>query len=202
MRRRSATTWSAATSASRPSRNWLAGSPGSMPQPNPAPRSPLAVPSRRSPENARENFEQSAAQVGVTLSKSTLDRLKLRTEAALAHLRDIIEDRARRGIPRDTHGDLRLDHVYWFPERNPPGDWIVVDCIEFDERFRYADPIADIAFLAMELTLEGRGDLAESFVDAYLRASGDEEGRSLLPFYMAYRAAVRGKVEGMKLAQS
>ena len=151
--------------------------------------------------NARENFEQSAPQVGVTLSKSTLDRLKVRTEAALAHLRSIIEDRALRGIPRDTHGDLRLDHVYWFPERNPPGDWIMVDCIEFDERFRYADPVADVAFLAMELTLLGRDDLAGSFVDAYLRASGDEQGRSLLSFYQAYRAAVRGKVEGMKLAQ-
>ena len=83
-----------------------------------------------------------------------------------------------RGVPRDTHGDLRLDHVYWFPDRDPPGDWVVVDCIEFDERFRYADPVADIAFLAMELTLEGRGDLAGSFVDAYLGASAGR-GRPL-----------------------
>ena len=85
---------------------------------------------------------------------------------------------------------------------DPPGDWVVVDCIEFDARFRHADPIADIAFLAMELTLEGRGDLAGAFVEAYLRASGDAEGRELLPFYRAYRAAVRGKVEGMKLARA
>ncbi len=56
--------------------------------------------------NARENFEQATPQVGVTLSNSTLDRLKLRTETALARLRGIIEDRAQRGIPRDTHGDL------------------------------------------------------------------------------------------------
>ena len=68
--------------------------------------------------NARENFEQATPQVGVTLSNSTLDRLKLRTETTLASLRGIIEDRAQRGIPRDTHGDLRLDHVYWFPERD------------------------------------------------------------------------------------
>ena len=32
-------------------------------------------------------------------------------------------------------------------------------------------------------------------------ASGDAEGRALLPFYTAYRAAVRGKVEGLKLAE-
>ena len=73
---------------------------------------------------------------------------------------------------------------------------VIVDCIEFNERFRCADPIADMAFLAMDLTLHGRRDLARAFVDAYIRASGDPEGRALLPFYTAYRAAVRGKVEG------
>jgi predicted kinase len=151
--------------------------------------------------NARENLDESALQVGVTLSQFTLDRLRDRTEAALSRLALLIEDRARRGIPRDTHGDLRLDHVYWFPDRDSPGNWIAVDCIEFDRRFRHADPMADIAFLAMELLLEGRGDLARSFAEAYVRASGDEEGRALLPFYRAYRAAVRGKVEGMKLTE-
>jgi aminoglycoside phosphotransferase family enzyme/predicted kinase len=151
--------------------------------------------------NALENFEQSAGHVGATLSASTFERLKSLTEAALAAFRDIIEGRASQGLPRDTHGDLRLDHVYWFPERQEPDDWLVIDCIEFNDRFRHADPIAELAFLAMELMLEGHRDLADRFVEAYLRASGDEQGRLLLPFYRAYRAAVRGKVEGMKLGE-
>jgi uncharacterized protein len=151
--------------------------------------------------NARENFEQAQAQLEVTVSRATLEKLKRRTETELARLAGLIEGRARRGVPRDTHGDLRLDHVYWFPDRRPPDDWIAVDCIEFAARFRYADPIADVAFLAMELTLEGRGDLAHAFVDAYLDAAGDHEGLLLLPFYRSYRAAVRGKVNGMKLAE-
>lgn len=150
--------------------------------------------------NTRENLVPAAAQVGVTLSRSTLDRLGERTEASLARLRDLIEARAASGIPRDTHGDLRLDHVYWFPDHRPPGDWVVVDCIEFGARYRYADPISDIAFLAMELEVEGRSDLARAFVAEYLRAAGDAEGGELLPFYRAYRAAVRGKVEGLKAA--
>jgi aminoglycoside phosphotransferase family enzyme/predicted kinase len=152
--------------------------------------------------NARENFEQAAPQAGVTLSRAVLDRLKVRTESALARLRGVIEDRAARGVARDTHGDLRLDHVYWFPERTRPNDWVVVDCIEFADRFRHADPVADVAFLAMELTHSGRDDLAAAFSEGYLRASGDGQGGALLPFYKAYRAAVRGKVEGMKLAES
>jgi aminoglycoside phosphotransferase family enzyme/predicted kinase len=151
--------------------------------------------------NARENLDQSEGQVGTTLSRATMNRLRTRTELVLDQLGAVIEDRARRGIPRDTHGDLRLDHVYWFPDQEPPADWVVVDCIEFDERFRHADPIADIAFLAMELMLEHKSGLAQSLVEAYLRASADQEGRSLLPFYRSYRAAVRGKVEGLKLSQ-
>jgi aminoglycoside phosphotransferase family enzyme/predicted kinase len=151
--------------------------------------------------NARENLDQSASQVGVTLSRATLDRLRDRIDASLGRLRDLIEARAAGGVPRDTHGDLRLEHVYWFPDRRPPGDWVVVDCIEFNARYRHADPIADIAFLAMELEVEGRSDLAGGFIREYLRAAGDADGGRLLPFYRAYRAAVRGKVEGMKLAE-
>ena len=104
-------------------------------------------------------------------------------------------------MPRDTHGDLHLDHVYLFPDRAPPADLVIIDCIEFNERFRFADPVADMAFLVMDLAFHGRRDLARAFADAYFRASGDEEGRALLPFYTAYRAAVRGKVEGMELAE-
>jgi aminoglycoside phosphotransferase family enzyme len=113
----------------------------------------------------------------------------------------IIEARALRGVPRDTHGDLHLDHVYHFPDRAAPDDLIAIDCIEFADRFRHADPIADAAFLAMDLACRGRRDLADAFVASYLRASGDAEGAALFPFYIAYRAAVRAKVEGMELRE-
>jgi aminoglycoside phosphotransferase family enzyme/predicted kinase len=152
--------------------------------------------------NARENFEQSVPQVGVTVSRAVFDRLRVLTESALKRHRPLIEARANRGVPRDTHGDLHLDHVYLFPDRPPPADLVIIDCIEFNERFRFADPVADAAFLVMDLTVRGRRDLAGAFADAYFRASGDEEGRALLPFYIAYRAAVRGKVEGFKLAEA
>jgi aminoglycoside phosphotransferase family enzyme/predicted kinase len=148
--------------------------------------------------NARENFEESAAQVGTTVSLAVFERLRARTEAALERHRDTIDARAARGVPRDTHGDLRLDHVYLFPGRAAPSDLVIIDAIEFNERFRHADPVADMAFLVMELEAIGRRDLATSFADAYFRASGDAEGRVLLPFYTSYRAAVRGKVEGVK----
>jgi aminoglycoside phosphotransferase family enzyme/predicted kinase len=152
--------------------------------------------------NARENLEQARSQVGIALSRAVFDRLQVLTEQTLMRLRPLIEDRARRGVPRDTHGDLHLDHVYLFPERPPPNDLVIIDCIEFNERFRYADPVSDMAFLVMDLRWHGRADLAGVFTDAYFQARGDEEGRALLPFYTAYRAAVRGKVEGMEFSET
>jgi aminoglycoside phosphotransferase family enzyme/predicted kinase len=149
--------------------------------------------------NTRENFEQSAALVGHTISRVVAERLQALTEASLARLRPLIDGRAARGMIRDTHGDLHVDHVYLFPEKVPPEDLVIVDCIEFNERFRYADPVADMAFLVMDLAFHGRRDLARTFAEAYFQATGDAHGRALLPFYTAYRAAVRGKVEGLEL---
>src|SRR5205823_13363119 len=126
--------------------------------------------------NARENFEQSRPEVGVTVSRAVFDRLTSLTEKALRELGPLMESRADRGVPRDTHGDLHLDHVYHFPDRAPPDDLIAIDCIEFADRFRHADPIADAAFLAMDLAFRGRRDLSDCFVANYLRASGDSEG--------------------------
>jgi hypothetical protein len=152
--------------------------------------------------NARENFKQSEPQIGATISLPVFQRVQSLTEAALSRLQTLMDSRAQRGIPRDTHGDLHLDHVYFFPERQPPFDLIIVDCIEFNERFRFGDPVSDMAFLVMDLVFHGRRDLARSFADSYFRSSGDEEGRTLLAYYTAYRAAVRGKVEGLKSAET
>jgi aminoglycoside phosphotransferase family enzyme/predicted kinase len=148
--------------------------------------------------NARENFDQSASQVGTALDRAVFERLRTLTEQALDRNRILIEARADRGVPLDTHGDLRLGHVYFFPERGPPEDLVIVDCIEFDDRYRHADPVADMAFLALDFSRYNRRDLGRVFADSYFRASGDAEGRTLLSFYAAYRAAVRGKVEGLK----
>jgi aminoglycoside phosphotransferase family enzyme/predicted kinase len=149
----------------------------------------------------RDIFDQAAPRVGATVSPSVFARARALTDESLSRLRPLVESRAARGMTRDCHGDLHLDHVYFFPEQEPPDDLVIIDCIEFNERFRFIDPVADMAFPAMDLAFNGRRDLGRAFADAYFRASGDEEGRALLPLYTAYRAAVRGTVEGLLLAE-
>ncbi len=95
------------------------------------------------------------------------DRLQALTESELDRQRPLIESRAARGVPCDTHGDLRLGHVYLLGERKPPGDLVVIDCIEFNDEYRFADPVADMAFLVMGFKQQRRNDLARAFADSY-----------------------------------
>src|SRR5262245_11879634 len=87
--------------------------------------------------NARENFEQVRAHVGQTISETVFERLRKLTESWLLRLKPLIDRRFAAGQPCDTHGDLHLDHVYLFPEKKPPDDLVIIDCIEFSDRFRF-----------------------------------------------------------------
>jgi aminoglycoside phosphotransferase family enzyme/predicted kinase len=151
--------------------------------------------------NFQDVFDRSAPQAGAVVTGAVFDRVRAGAESMLTQLRALIDARAARGVPRDGHGDLHLDHIYYFPERTPPGDLVIIDCIEFNEQFRFADPVADMAFVVMDLAFRGRRDLARTASTAYFRAAADEEGRALLPLYTAYRAAVRGMVDGLLLAE-
>ncbi len=149
----------------------------------------------------RDVVAKAMTQAGRAIDPADAERLVKVTEAELARHRALIDRRAAAGMIRDCHGDLRLDHVYHFPDRDSPADLVAIDCIEFNEAFRFIDPIADAAFLVMDLKFHGRPDLAHAFTEAYLTAAGDEDGRALVPLYTAYRAGVRASVEGLLLAE-
>lgn len=157
--------------------------------------------------NHRENFRQVRRFVGETLSENVLARLAAVTEAELASRRESIEARAEAGVPRDTHGDLRLEHVYLLEPGSPgrsPGaaegvdEVVIIDCVEFNERYRWADPVSDVAFLFMDLEFQAEPGLAETFARRYFAASDDPAGVELLPLYATYRDVVRGKVRSFQ----
>ncbi|MCX7423895.1 MAG: AAA family ATPase [Planctomycetia bacterium] len=145
----------------------------------------------------RDNLAVAEQQVGHTLTRAVYSRLCRVTDDALEVLRETIERRAASGFIRELHGDLHLDHVYLFPNQPPPGDFVIVDGIEFNEAFRWIDVVADMAFCVMDFLFHGRRDLARQFAADYFTWTRDEEGRRLLPLYTSYRAAVRAKVDGI-----
>ncbi|NPB05512.1 MAG: phosphotransferase [Aquificae bacterium] len=146
--------------------------------------------------NTDENFEQTKPFVGITISKETYERTKELTDRFYRDYADLFERRIKGGKIRDGHGDVRLEHVAFLDD-----GVCILDCIEFNDRFRYGDQINDMAFLAMELDYAGRPDLARAYEEAYKRLAGerDEEFYPLLNFYKAYRAFVRGKVTSFLL---
>ncbi len=145
--------------------------------------------------NWEENFTQMRPYVGRALDAATYDRITGYVRRFLAERAPLFASRVRAGRIRDCHGDLRLQHVYALGPQDHPGEQLaIIDCIEFNERFRFGDVAGEVAFLTMELDAAGRPELARAFVDAHVAETGDETLRELLPFYACYRACVRGKV--------
>lgn len=146
--------------------------------------------------NVEENFRQAAPFIERFISRREAELIQSFQRSVLDQRAPLFEARAAGGRVRDGHGDLRLEHVYF----RPGGELSILDCIEFNERFRYADVASDVAFLAMDLAIHGRADLAELLFARYARAANDYDLYPLADFYESYRAFVRGKVSGMLAA--
>ncbi len=117
--------------------------------------------------------------------------LRESTEAALASRSSVLEQRRREGRAVDGHGDLHLEHV-WF--EGGPSDPRVIDGLEFSDELRCIDAASEVAFLAMDLHYRGHPGLAEGFLARYAERADDFGLYEVVDLYMAYRAAVRGKV--------
>ncbi len=81
------------------------------------------------------------------------------------------------------------------------GQICVFDALEFEPRLRWIDVISEVAFLVMDLESKDRLDLAYGFLNGYLEETGDYAGMTAFRFYEVYRALVRTKVAGLRLAQ-
>jgi aminoglycoside phosphotransferase family enzyme/predicted kinase len=123
-----------------------------------------------------------------TIGPRALEAARDFTDLFLATHGAELAARARAGLVRDGHGDLRAEHVI-LPSK---GGVYVYDCVEFDPALRQIDVAADLAFLVMDMTRLGAD--AASLVGAYRDAGGDPGDDALLSFFAAYRAWVRAKV--------
>jgi uncharacterized protein len=137
--------------------------------------------------NARENLAGLRSLSGTVIPLSVFAEFEAFLRQAKSESRHILDARVASGRIRDGHGDLRAEHVYL------ENGITILDCVEFDDRYRKSDTALDIAFLAMDLTARGYPDLVSSLMEGYQSATGDDTG-DVLSLYCWYRALVRAKV--------
>ena len=117
------------------------------------------------------------------------------TEAFLDARRGQLEERARAGLVRDGHGDLRAEHVILTDPVQ------IFDRVEFDPALRQTDVAADLAFLVMDLGRLGAWAQSRRLLVAYREAGGAPGDERLISFLAAYRAWVRAKVACLRAAE-
>lgn len=144
--------------------------------------------------NCLENFEQTRKYIGSAIDGRRHAFLEATCRSFLDTHVPLLDRRAQEGRICDGHGDLRLDHIY-------AGESLeIIDCIEFNERFRRGDSALDLAFLLMDLEFNGRPDAAQTLLTACARRMNDPGMYGVIDFYTAYRAMVRAKVACLRLA--
>jgi predicted kinase len=119
---------------------------------------------------------------------------------AFDRLTPLLLDRGRRGCVRRCHGDLHLRNITLLN-----GVPRLFDAIEFDESIATIDILYDLAFLLMDLWEKRLPAQASLVLNCYLWGSPDLrselEGLATLPLFMSLRAAVRAKVEALRLVE-
>ena len=138
--------------------------------------------------NMEENFRQIYPFVEKLIPAEKWEFICQVSRSFIKDHKDLFHHRIKTRRIRDGHGDLRCDHVYF-------ADMIqIIDCIEFNDRFRFGDTALDIAFLIMDLEHQGYPGIASRLLSVYAEESDDPEIYALLDFYAAYRAIVRLKI--------
>ena len=165
-----------------------------------------------------------AAAGGDARDRQRLDEIRAWVDAEHQKKAPVFESRRQAGFIRECHGDMHLGNMLCVadavcvggasvdptlaasatarpPFRRNEATVVIFDGIEFNESLRWIDVMSEVAFTFMDLVDHGQPRLAQRFLNGYLEHTGDYAGLSVLRFYAVYRALVRAKVAGLRLAQ-
>ncbi|MEW6471241.1 MAG: AAA family ATPase [Actinomycetota bacterium] len=142
------------------------------------------------------SFKELVPFKGTVLDRPTCDRVEQLVRRYLAGRARLFEHRIAAGAVRDGHGDLQAEDIFCLDD-GPR----ILDCIEFDDRLRHGDVVADVAFLAMDLERLGAPQSAQHFLARYREFAGETHPESLEHHYVAARAHVRCKVACLRHGQ-
>lgn len=140
--------------------------------------------------NSLENFNQTEKYVGSLIDKDSFNFIQNKTMKFLENNSSLFNSRQADGFVKNGHGDLRLEHIYF----NADGSVGLIDCIEFNKRFRFIDSVAEAAFLSMEMDSAWKTDYADFFLEGFFDIFSDPDSVKLLNFYRSYFSYVRAKV--------
>ena len=146
--------------------------------------------------NINENFQQLDNFKNKYFDGDFYEFIKKRTYKFIEKNHELLIRRVENGYIKDGHGDIRLEHIY--EDNSNIG---IIDCIEFNKRFRCNDVVADFVFLCMELDEKGYLELSDSALSGFLSIFNDNDTKSLINFYKCYRALVRVKVNCFLLVE-
>ncbi len=168
----------------------------------PASRRPHAPGSWHRCSAVRRNWHDSfthlrTLEADAGLDGSTCRRIEELVDRYLGGREPLFRQRIEDGWVRDGHGDLMAEDIFLLPD-GPR----ILDCLEFDERYRIGDVVGDAAFLAMDLERIGRPDLARRFLALYQDMAAARWPPSLAHHLVAYRAHVRAKVGAIRQVQA
>jgi aminoglycoside phosphotransferase family enzyme/predicted kinase len=139
--------------------------------------------------NINENFKQLNNFKNKYFDEGLYDFIMKSTYKFIDDNNELLSNRVKDGYIKDGHGDIRLEHIY-FDELGCG----IIDCIEFNKRFRCNDVVGDFVFLCMELDELGYIDFSDSALSGFLSIFNDQDSVKLINFYKCYRALVRAKV--------
>ncbi len=134
--------------------------------------------------------EQAENRALLTRRRFTVDHGRVpvvldRMDAALNGARTLLESRAQERRLVDGHGDLRPEHICF-------ADGVdIFDCLEFSADLRLADPVEEIAFLALECELLGAPDLGPDLFARIMRQMGEAPPFGLFHLHFARKGLLR-----------
>ena len=114
----------------------------------------------------------------------------------LASSEPLFTSRIADGWARDGHGDLTAQDIFVLDD-GPR----ILDCLAFDERLRISDVLCDVGFFVMDIDRLAGPAAADAVWTHYAEFTNEHHPRSLAEHYVAYRAHVRAKVEGIRHRQ-
>ena len=125
------------------------------------------------------------------IDRELFQKLAEEIQAEFEQISPLLEKRTSTAV-RAVHGDLHLSNICVFQNKVH-----LFDGLEFSPALANGDVWNDLGFLVMDLMFHHRTAQAALLCNVYLEESDDFEGLLPLPFFLAYRAAVRAKIHNL-----